>query len=243
MWRQRSRDDIIASVVSETSVVVPVRNGESFVRACLDSVLAQTLPPLEVIFVDDGSTDDTLAILRSLSESEPRVRHLSQAPAGPAASRNAGISAARGAFLAFLDVDDTWPPGMLQRASESFEQNPEASVVGGLVQICWAGSPPPEASALRSPHRRVNLGAHVFRAEVFARLGPFDASLEYGEDVEYLARVRQSHLQIHQLDEVTLFYNQHGANMTAGRGVHELGLFEALSRSLKRGRTQPKDHP
>jgi glycosyltransferase involved in cell wall biosynthesis len=231
---------MLAVVASEVSVVVPVRNGEPFVRACLENVLAQTRPPCEVIFVDDGSQDGTLALLRALGAREPRVNVLSQTPAGPAAARNTGIRAITGKYVAFLDVDDAWPLGMLEQACECFEQHPEASVVAGLVQICWTGLAPPEGSALRKPHRRVNLGAHTFRADVFTRFGLFDATLTYGEDIEYLSRLHQARVHIHRVDEVTLYYHQHGGNMTTGRGVHELGLFQALSRSLSRGRDHSK---
>lgn len=218
-------------------MVVPVHNGERFLRACWDTLCQQTLPPREVVFVDDGSTDGTLDLLRSLSEHHASVRVLTQSSEGPAAARNAGIRAATSNLLAFLDVDDEWPAATLQRASECFLRYPEVSVVAGLVQMRWKDAAPPADSPLRRPHRRVNLGAHTFRAQVFSRFGLFDPSLTYGEDVEYLARIKQAQVRFHYLEEVTLYYQQHGGNMTTGRGVHELGLFQALSRSFRRGQT------
>jgi glycosyltransferase involved in cell wall biosynthesis len=97
------------------SVIVPLYQSRDYVAAALDSVLAQTFEDLEVIVVDDGSTDGGDEIVREYSNRERRVRYLRQENAGPAAARNAGISAARASAIAFLDSDDMWLPGKLAR--------------------------------------------------------------------------------------------------------------------------------
>lgn len=95
------------------SVVVPTYNRAGLLRRTLASVLAQTVPPLEVLVADDGSTDDTAQALREFGD---RVRHLALPHRGlPAASRNAGLRAARGDWVAFLDDDDLWLPQKLER--------------------------------------------------------------------------------------------------------------------------------
>jgi glycosyltransferase involved in cell wall biosynthesis len=88
------------------SVVTPVYNGEAFLRETLESIFAQDYEPFEVIVVDDGSTDGSAAIARSY----PAARYIRQHNQGPAAARNAGIAAARGEFLAFVDADDVALP-------------------------------------------------------------------------------------------------------------------------------------
>mgnify|MGYP003364984504 CR=1 FL=1 len=88
------------------SIVMPVYNVEAFVAEAVDSVLCQTLEDIELVIVDDGSQDASIAICRSFAD--PRIRIVSQRNRGLAAARNTGIAAARGQFVAFLDSDDRW---------------------------------------------------------------------------------------------------------------------------------------
>src|SRR5690242_4967891 len=85
--------------------IVPVFNGERYLGEALDSIFAQGHQPLEVLVVDDGSTDGSAAVAKSYGD---RVRYFFQPNAGPAAARNLGLEAARGEFIAFLDADDLW---------------------------------------------------------------------------------------------------------------------------------------
>src|SRR2546426_10667200 len=92
------------------SCIVPVFNGERYLHETLNSILAQTYRPLEIIVADDGSTDGTRTIVASYGQ---QVRYLWQLNAGPAAARNLGLTAAKGEFIAFLDADDLWHPEKL----------------------------------------------------------------------------------------------------------------------------------
>ncbi len=98
------------------SAIIPTYNRSASVARAIESALAQTHPPLEVLVCDDGSTDETAATVEAFAERDRRVQYLPlQAHAGgPGAARNAGIRNARGRFVAFLDDDDTWEPGFLQ---------------------------------------------------------------------------------------------------------------------------------
>lgn len=98
------------------SVIVPVYNGEAYLRQCLDSLLGQTLADMEVICVDDGSTDGTPDILAAYARADTRLRVLSEANAGPARARNLGMGQARGEFLYFFDADDFCDPELLEEA-------------------------------------------------------------------------------------------------------------------------------
>lgn len=99
------------------SVVIPTHNRRDSCRLAIESVLAQTVAPLEVIVCDDRSTDGTGEMVQALAASEPRVRYLrrEQGPAGPGPTRNAGVALARGEWLGFLDDDDRWLPTLLER--------------------------------------------------------------------------------------------------------------------------------
>lgn len=104
------------------SVILPCYNSEKYLNQCLDSILNQTLEDMEVICVDDGSSDSTLEILRSYARMDSRVRVLTQPNGGAGAARNNGLRQARGEFLSFLDADDFFEPNMLEEAVRSAEQ-------------------------------------------------------------------------------------------------------------------------
>ncbi len=104
------------------SCIVPVFNGERYLREALDSIFAQTYRPLEILVADDGSTDRTPYIAAAFGN---RLRYLRQDNQGPAAARNLGIRAATGEFIAFLDADDVWHPEKLERQMARFQVRPE----------------------------------------------------------------------------------------------------------------------
>ena len=108
------------------SVVISVYNGEAYLAEAIRSVLGQTGVELELIVVDDGSTDSTPAVARAFSD--PRMTVLRQENRGVAAARNAGIERSRGEFIAFLDADDVWLPAKLRRQMELFARRPEVGV-------------------------------------------------------------------------------------------------------------------
>ena len=104
------------------SVVIPCYNYGRFVNGAIDSVIRQTHAPLEIIIVDDGSTDHTREVVAAYGE---QVRYHYKANAGLSAARNTGIAAARCPFVAFLDADDEWLPGMLECILQAFESLPD----------------------------------------------------------------------------------------------------------------------
>jgi glycosyltransferase involved in cell wall biosynthesis len=107
----------------KTSVVIPTYNSAAYIRKTLESVLRQTLPADEILVMDDGSTDDTVAILNSY---KPRITVLQQKNGGVAAARNALCSRAAGDLVAFLDHDDVWHPDYLKTQHRLFVQHPKA---------------------------------------------------------------------------------------------------------------------
>ncbi|HEX9065731.1 MAG TPA: glycosyltransferase family A protein, partial [Streptosporangiaceae bacterium] len=121
------------------SVVVPFYNNAGLLGDCLNSIAAQTYTALEVIMVDDGSTDDSGAVARAMALADPRFTLVSVPNGGPGSARNKGVSAASGEFLAFVDADDLLPPdayatmlAVLQRTGSDF-------VSGGVLRLTGAG--------------------------------------------------------------------------------------------------------
>src|SRR5436190_9018266 len=108
------------------SVVIPTYNYARYLGAAIDSALQQTHAPLEVIVVDDGSTDDTPRLLDGYGD---RIRVIRQKNSGVAAARNAGVREARGELIAFLDSDDLWKPRKLELQIARFEADPGLGLV------------------------------------------------------------------------------------------------------------------
>src|SRR5262245_35299311 len=118
------------------SVIVPSYNASRYIRETLESVLGQTYSSFEVIVVDDGSTDETAAIVGDHSRRDSRIRLVSQSNAGVGAARNRGIAEASGEFIAPLDADDIWYPDKLQKQVASLQRHGTEWGVG----YCWLKS-------------------------------------------------------------------------------------------------------
>ena len=214
------------------SVIIPVFNGERFLREAVQSVLDQQYSPVEIIIVDDGSTDGTATVARSLPET---VHYLHQTNQGPAAARNRGIEHAQGSLIAFADVDDLWPAGKLELQLSYLIKDPNIDIVMGRIQQVVLSETITGPTQVE-PAFSVNLGSAVIRKSVFERVGLFDETMRYSEDVDWFMRARESGATILTIDAVTLFYRQHEQNMTRGKSTTELNVLKALKKSLDRRR-------
>ena len=134
---------------------MPVYNGARFLAEAIESVLEQTYAPVELLVVDDGSTDDSAAIARSFEG----VRVIERTHEGPGAARNAGIAAARGEFVAFLDADDVMPNDKLEIQVGYLLGRPEAGCVLGRQELLAeeGRAVPPEFAPPISPERHPDL--------------------------------------------------------------------------------------
>ena len=227
---------------SLVSVVIPVFNGEGFLREAVQSVreavlvLDQKYSEVEIIIVDDGSTDGTETVARSLSET---VRYLHQTNKGPAAARNRGIEHAQGSLIAFADADDLWPEAKLKLQLPYLIEDLGIEIVMGRIQqvrLSKTVDGQTQAEEFAEPAFSVNLGSAVIRKPVFERVGLFDETMRYSEDVDWFMRAREGGVAITTIDAVTLFYRQHEENMTRGKSPSELNVLKALKRSLDRRR-------
>jgi glycosyltransferase involved in cell wall biosynthesis len=217
------------------SVVIPVYDAGRRLLEAVATVEQQGYEPIEVIVVDDGSTDETPDLIRQLGA---RVRAVRQPNAGPAAARNRGLVLARGELFAFIDADDLWPAGKLHLQVERLLAEPELDVVLGRVSYA------PEGGALypelrwEDPDERtivnVHVGSGLFRRRAFERVGPFDATLRFNEDTDWLLRAREHGLRIRILEDVTLIYRLHESNMTRDRGSPQMSLTRVIKNSLDR---------
>jgi glycosyltransferase involved in cell wall biosynthesis len=218
------------------SVIIPAYNAAHFLAKAVASVERQGYSPLEIIVIDDGSTDNTAEVVRSLRSVD---RYLRQENAGPATARNRGIEIAQGEFIAFLDADDEWPAGKLDLQVGRLRAEPQLDVVLGRIQyIPLPGGVMVDIEFEGEDHTitHVHLGSGVYRRRVFERVGLFDESLRYSEDVDWFMRAREEDVSMVILAQVTLLYQLHASNMTRGKSYRDLNIIDVLRRSLERRR-------
>jgi glycosyltransferase involved in cell wall biosynthesis len=227
------------------SCIIPVFNGEPYLRQAVESILAQNYRPLEVLIVDDGSTDGSATIARSFPEP---VRYLRQKNAGPAAARNHGISEARGSYLGFLDADDLWLPEKLARQVAELERDRTLACSVCLIQNFWMPELASDADRWRDHPRGGPLPGYtsagmLVRREALQRVGSFDASLGHGDATDWFLRARHAGLRDRLLPEVLVLRRLHSDNRSrthAQASRHE--FLHLLKRSLdRRRRAEPED--
>lgn len=220
----------------EASVIIPCHNHASFLREAVESVIRQEGVHLEVMVVDDGSTEDLMPALRDLDF--PRIRLIRQNHTGAGFARNAGVTEAEGSYLAFLDADDWWASDRVIRALETLKSAPSATMAFATMQEFL--DPDLELSEGSSPHVRTLPGVSasclvVGRAD-FHRVGPFDPSLKTGEFIDWYLRADRLGLRTHVDEKVLVYRRIHEANRDRWRRSGNRDYARILMRNLKNGR-------
>lgn len=208
------------------SVVMPAYNPGPFLAAAIDSIAAQNIPHLELILVDDGSVPAL-----HISDFPAWIRCFRQQNSGPAAARNLAIRNASHHFIAFLDADDLWTQGHLERLTNALNSAPNAGIAQGCMQQFWST---PDGEQRSQPYRMPYLGSCLFRRSVLEQVGLLDESMRFGEDYDLLFRCWEQGIRKIHLPEVSLLYRRHPANMT--RGNDNLAHLIVIKRRLERQR-------
>lgn len=202
--------------MAEISVVVPCYNAAPYVGDALRTVRAQQPAPhviREVILVDDGSTDGSAAAARA---ADPAVRIITQANGGISAARNAGVLAATGEWVAFLDADDLWTAGSLAaRATLLGARRDLGGAAGAIEQFISPDVPEAERAAIRMPPATMPgrlAGALLVRRALFDTVGLFSPRFEVGETIDWVARVETAGHAIGFVDQVVLRRRVHRNN-------------------------------
>ena len=219
------------------SVIAPAHNAVSFYDSWIASIRAQNYPNLEIVIVDDGSTDGLAAIAQS---GPPFLRYLRQENRGPSAARNAGIAASSGELIAFLDLDDLWEPGHLHRTVAALASATHAQIAQGLIRNFCYGEDRRGYYCSRA-YRFINLGSAVFRRRVFDYCGVLDEKMRFGEDFDFLIRCWEQGMVKFDVPELSLRYHRHDANMTHGKTPLEMGAVALYKRHLDRMRSGRTD--
>lgn len=208
------------------SAIIPVHNGERYLREAIESILAQTYRPIELVVVDDGSVDRSAAICQRFAG----IRYVYQPRAGAAAARNRGVNAATGALLSFLDADDLWVREKLVRQVAALEAAPDMDMVLSHVRQFHSPELDPQAKARIAGDGAVlagHVGTLLIRRPSFLRVGPFTTEWRVGEFIDWFARATELGLRQVTLPEVTLLRRLHTRNMMV-RERHSTGDYARI---------------
>lgn len=216
------------------SVVMPAKNAARFLQEALDSIDAQGDYPLEILVVDDHSSDETA----SIAASHPRTRVLKlESGSGPSAARNLGIREAKGELIAFLDADDLWTPNKLKLQTGRMRSQPDLEMVTGRAQtFCRSGAKLPQTKFENDEQDAPLLlfGGALLKKSLVDRVGPIDETLRFGEDSDFFFRILETGAPCLLLRDRVLRYRIHGGNMTTGVDLGRVSLPPVLLRRAKR---------
>jgi glycosyltransferase involved in cell wall biosynthesis len=222
---------------AQVSVIIPVRNGESYLGEAIASVRRQSRAPLEIVIVDDGSTDGTAAFVETLGSD---IRLIRQPHSGVTVARNRGLRAARGELIAFLDCDDVWTDSKLATQVPILLEHSDIQAVLGHSRRMWTPTPRDGASSglrLTEPELALSLGAALIRRSTFETIGAFDESLLRAEDWDWFLRLRERGALVVVHPEVTQLCRRHDGNMTNARSETRMSLAGVIGRSIARRRS------
>lgn len=232
------------------SVIIPAYNAESYVLEAIKSILAQDYTPVEILLVDDGSTDRTVERVQIAA---PKVRIIRQQNAGVAAARNTGLREVRGSYITFLDADDIWLPGKLSAQVRYLQSHPEVGLVfhnwevwkpdsSGVYHWPQLDSVKPKIEPSVEPDLSgwlylsllldcvVHTSTVMIRREVIDKVGFFDTDLVCGEDYDYWLRISRI-CKMHKLPETYSFYRSVGGSLSSKpKSINY--EYEVISRAL-----------
>lgn len=221
------------------SVVIPVYNGALYLQEALHSILAQTTAPREIVLVDDGSTDDSPALIQDIAASAPiPIRYEHQINQGAAAARNRGIELAASPLIAFLDQDDLWLPQKLASQISLLRQQPEAGYsITHMEFFIEAGATPPvwvRPERLQGAQLGYLPSCLLVWRKTFEWVGTFDTNLPNGSDTDWLGRVREAQIPIAIVPEVLTRNRVHAGNQSQFVQGNRQDLYRAVRNALRR---------
>jgi glycosyltransferase involved in cell wall biosynthesis len=211
-------------------VIIPVYNYDRYLGEAIESVLGQTQQHLEVIVVDDGSTDRSGEVAKSFAERGVQYCHQVHAGIGPA--RNTGVELAQGEYLAFLDADDRWPLAKIERQLNAFDTDPALEMVFGQALQLQNGPAWEAGINNKNPQGLVAgmvPGTMLIKRDAFQRVGQFQDGLKVGEFIDWYARAVELKLRSLVMPDLFLWRRIHDSN----QGIRERQSVSDYARVLK----------
>ena len=222
------------------SVIIPVFNGAKTIKETIDSILNQIFQNLELIIIDDGSKDTTLEVVKSFSDS--RIKVFSYPNAGLSASRNRGISQAKGEYISFIDADDLWTPDKLESQWKALQKNPQAAIAYSWTDYI------DESSKFIKSGRRIKVNGDAFsklllinflengsnpliRQEAFEKIGGFDESLLAAEDIDMWLRLAANY-EFVCVEKSQILYRVSTSSMSTNLKRQETASLKVMERAF-----------
>ena len=226
------------------SVIIPAYNAEKYIERTIHSVLLQNYENIEIIVIDDGSTDNTATVVKKLANEDKRLHYVHQQNGGVSSARNHGYKLSKGEYLAFLDADDIWLPNNVSKKLAHLQDNPDVGLVhsdamvidendnslnetkkgksGWILDdlLLWNGTCIPAPSSI------------LVKREVVDSVGGFDTSLSTAADQEFFFRVAAKY-KIGRVEEVTWQYRMHSQNMHSNIALMERDTLLSYQRATE----------
>jgi glycosyltransferase involved in cell wall biosynthesis len=224
---------------SLVTVIIPVFNGERYLSEAIDSVLNQPYCPIEVIILDDGSTDNSAGIAKRYL---PSIKYYYQPNGGLASALNNGISRSEGEYLAFLDADDLWLPDKLNLQIKTFEAEPTLDMVFGYMRQFFSPDLEKErrAGIMQIGEKMPGYikGTMLIRRESFFRAELFDTRWHLGDFVDWYSKALEKGLKSFMIPDVVMERRIHENNMGIKQRKFQSDYLHILKASLDRRRQQ-----
>jgi glycosyltransferase involved in cell wall biosynthesis len=226
----------VSPTTPEVSVIIPVYNGEKYLAESIQSALAQEHAAIEILVVDNGSTDGTPNVARMF----PAIRYLHLQERGLAKALNHGVEQSRGRFFGFLDADDLWQPNKLTKQLEAFARNPATDMVfGHIEQFISPELPDPIKARLSIRDKRLPgrvKSTLLIRQESFRKVGSFEESTNFADFIEWYMRAVEQGLQELMLPDTLTLRRIHGANYGFTDRDKRIEYVRVIKRGLDRRR-------
>jgi len=218
------------------SVIIPVLNGERFIAEAIQSVFDQNWEPLEIIVIDDGSSDKTDEVVKNI---QGNLHYYYQPNRGIACARNHGVKKANGDLITFIDADDVWVKDKLEIQTNLMNKNPDVEVIIGLLLLTPILSKD-ELYRMDLAKKKgafaTQLGSSLIKKHVFEKVGMFDEQMLMSEDVDWFYRLREQNINVMVHKEIVEFYRLHDQNITNDKPLTNFYILKAYKQSLDRRR-------
>ncbi|MFN8575410.1 MAG: glycosyltransferase family A protein [Candidatus Sericytochromatia bacterium] len=212
------------------SVIIPLFNCEKYICESIGSILNQNYPDLEIIIVNDGSTDNYLEQIENFKN----IKLLSQENKGVSAARNRGIQEAKGDIIGFLDADDLWSDNYISSLLKYLINDDNYQISRGRTKMIKLinNNEFKEINTLFHPFL---VGSALYKKSVFYDVGFFDELIKSGEDIDLVNRIKiHSNIKEKAIEDICLIYRRHETNMTKSPDDIKKAIFDVIRKNIQR---------